>query len=484
MKTNLTLRSNARSNFFGLFVLFFSFSFFAAPSILAQTPAPPKVAGANRKADLVELTDLDNTIKLDIRYATANNFVGRAVYSEPRAFLQKPAAEAVLRVHRNLKKQNLGVIIYDGYRPWSVTKLFWDVTSGNDRNFVADPAKGSKHNRGAAIDLGLYDLRTGEIVAMPSGYDEFSERAFPNYSGGTATARRNRDLLRREMEAQGFAVNKNEWWHFDYKNWEDYQIYDIPFSAVRDLDADFKSAAVEEKPEWKRYFEAANVSGGIAVYDLRRNKFQVYDRARLDKDFVPASTSKIIHSLVFLETGALKNAEEVLKWDGVNRSIAAWNQDHDLRSAFKNSAVWFYVESSKRVGQEKMQHYYNLADYGNRSTNGFGTDYWNTGDLRVTMRGQIQFLKRLHENRLPFSAGSINAVKEIAIQEKTDKYVLRAKTGWSTAFEPNVGWYVGYVARGADAYFFAVEIDIKNPEDAAKRAEIARNVLRELKIIE
>lgn len=467
-----------------LFLILLLWCFNAPVAISAQQTLPPQVAGANRKADLVELTDLDNTIKLDIRYATADNFVGRAVYSEPRAFLQKPAAEAVLLVHQKLKKQNLGLVIYDGYRPWSVTKLFWDVTSGNDRNFVADPAKGSKHNRGAAVDLGLYDLRTGEIVEMPSGYDEFSGRAFPNYSGGTEAARQNRDLLRRAMEAQGFAVNKNEWWHFDYKNWEDYQIYDIPFSAVRDLDADFKSAQITEKPEWKRFFEAANVAGGIAVYDLRRNQLQVFDRARLDRGFVPASTSKIIHSLVFLETGALKNAEEVLKWDGVKRSIAVWNQDHDLRSAFKNSAVWFYVESSKRVGQEKMQHYYNLADYGNRSTNGFGKDYWNAGDLRVTMREQIGFLKRLHENRLPFSARSINTVKEIAVLEKTDKYVLRAKTGWSDADAPGVGWFVGYVTRGADTYFFALEIDMKNAEDAAKRREITGNILRELKIIE
>lgn len=468
-----------------LFCLIFSavlclfFAFVAKSQI-----APPRIANAARKADLVELNTLDNTIKLDVRYATANNFVGRAVYSEPRAFLQRPAAEAVVRVHQKLKRQNLGVVVYDGYRPWSVTKLFWDVTSGDERNFVADPAKGSKHNRGAAIDLGLYDLRTGENVPMPSEYDEFTERAFPTYAGGTERERQMRDLLRREMEAERFAVNKNEWWHFDFHDWETYQIYDIPFSAVRDLDEDFKRAPIEEKKDWKKFFDQANVTGGVAIYDSRRNKFAVYDRARLDKGFVPASTSKIIHSLIFLESRTIKDETEMLKWDGQKRWVEAWNQDHDLRSAFKVSAVWFYHDLSKRLGREMMQHYYDLTDYGNRSTDGFGEIYWVKGNLRVTMREQIAFLKRLHENRLPFSRQTIETVKNIAVAEQTDKYVLRAKTGWSDAYTPQVGWYVGYVTRGADVYYFALEIDITKNEDAAKRIEITRGILRELKVIE
>lgn len=185
-----------------------------------------------READLVELTKLSKTIKLDIRYATADNFVGRAVYSEARAFLQRPAAEALVRVHNELKKSGYGVIVFDGYRPWSVTKLFWDVVPEAKRGFVADPSKGSRHNRGCAVDLSLYDLRTGAPLAMPSGYDEFNERASPDYRGGTAEERANRDLLRRAMEAEGFSVNASEWWHFDFWDWESYTIYDIPFSQI------------------------------------------------------------------------------------------------------------------------------------------------------------------------------------------------------------------------------------------------------------
>jgi D-alanyl-D-alanine dipeptidase len=198
---------------------------------LSAQNAPPQEKN-KREARLVELVTLDNTIKLDIRYATDNNFVGRPVYPEARAFLQKPAAKAVAAVHKKLRKQGLGLVIFDGYRPWTITKLFWDVVPEDKRKFVADPAKGSKHNRGCAVDLSIFDLKTGELIDMPSGYDEFTERASPNYTGGTPKQTANRELLRKLMEDEGFTVNPNEWWHFDYKNWQDYAIYDISFEEA------------------------------------------------------------------------------------------------------------------------------------------------------------------------------------------------------------------------------------------------------------
>lgn len=181
---------------------------------------------------MIELIRLDNTIKLDIRYATDDNFVGRKVYPEARAFLQKPAAKALVRVHKKLRKQGLGLVIFDGYRPWAITKLFWEVTPEEKRKFVANPERGSKHNRGCAVDLSVFDLKTGALLPMPSSYDEFTERASPNYAGGTPEETRNRELLRRLMEEEGFTVNPNEWWHFDYKNWEDYAIFDISFGEA------------------------------------------------------------------------------------------------------------------------------------------------------------------------------------------------------------------------------------------------------------
>lgn len=200
-------------------------------SFVEAQNGPPKEAN-KREADLIELTKLSKSIKLDIRYATANNFVGKAVYPEARAFLQRPAAEALVRVHKKLKEQGLGIVIFDGYRPWAITKLFWEVVPEDKRKFVADPAKGSKHNRGCAVDLSIYDLKTGEPIPMTSGFDEFTERASPDYQGGTEQERANRDKLRKLMEAEGFTVNPNEWWHFDYKDWEKYAIYDIAFAEI------------------------------------------------------------------------------------------------------------------------------------------------------------------------------------------------------------------------------------------------------------
>lgn len=181
---------------------------------------------------MLELIKLDDTIKLDIRYARSDNFVGRPVYTEARAFLQKYAAKALVRVHRKLKERNLGLVIFDGYRPWTITKLFWEVVSEAERKYVANPKTGSIHNRGCAVDLSIFDLETSEHLPMPSGYDEFTERASPDYTGGTEEETQNRDLLRSLMESEDFIVNPNEWWHFDYKDWEDYEIYDVPFSEI------------------------------------------------------------------------------------------------------------------------------------------------------------------------------------------------------------------------------------------------------------
>lgn len=194
---------------------------------------PPYEQGKFKTSDLVELTKLDPSIHLDIRYATNNNFVGRPVYTEARAFLQRPAAEALVRVNEELKPLGYGLLIFDGYRPWSVTKLFWDITPKEDKKFVAKPKEGSIHNRGGAVDLSLYDIKTGKEIQMPGEYDEMSERSYINYSGGTDEQRKLRDLLISKMEHNGFEVYEYEWWHFDYKGWETYRIQNIQFSEIK-----------------------------------------------------------------------------------------------------------------------------------------------------------------------------------------------------------------------------------------------------------
>lgn len=193
---------------------------------------PPQEPGPFRTPELVEVVKLDATIKLDIRYATKNNFLGRPVYTEARAFLQRPAAEALVRVHQALRAMGFGLLVFDGYRPWHVTKTLWDNTPNEKKMFVADPDIGSRHNRGCAVDLTLFDLKTGKAVAMPSEYDEMTERSYADYAGSTAEAMRMRGLLAAAMTAEGFLVFATEWWHYDYKDWKAYGILDLKFSEI------------------------------------------------------------------------------------------------------------------------------------------------------------------------------------------------------------------------------------------------------------
>lgn len=193
---------------------------------------PPVEKGDFLKPDLVALTSLDPTIRLDIRYATTRNFLGVPLYREARAYMQRPAAEALVRASHYLNTLGYGLLIHDAYRPWYVTKMFWDATPDDDKIFVADPTQGSRHNRGCAVDLTLYNLKTGQSVPMTGGYDEMSERSYPFYPGGTALERWDRDLLRHAMEQQGFTVYEFEWWHFDYKTWRHYPILNVTFEQL------------------------------------------------------------------------------------------------------------------------------------------------------------------------------------------------------------------------------------------------------------
>jgi D-alanyl-D-alanine dipeptidase len=199
----------------------------------ALAARPPQEAGEFLPSTLTDLMKLDGQIKFEIRYATTDNFLSTPVYSSARAFLQRPAALALLRAHRELMKQGYGLLIFDAYRPWYVTKIFWDATPPDKHEFVADPATGSRHNRGCAVDLTLYDLKTGKEVEMTGVYDEMSERSYPHYTGGTAEQRARRDVLRSAMEKQGFKVFASEWWHFDYAGWQHYAIQNAPFEEIR-----------------------------------------------------------------------------------------------------------------------------------------------------------------------------------------------------------------------------------------------------------
>jgi D-alanyl-D-alanine dipeptidase len=201
----------------------------------ALKATPPEEKGPFGTPILVELTKVDPEIHLEIRYATSDNFLGEPVYEQARAFLVSGAASALKRVSRKLQTMGYGLLVYDAYRPWYVTKIFWEAVPVDKREFVADPAQGSRHNRGCAVDATLYDLKTGAAVAMPSGYDEMTPRAYADYAGGTAEENEHRATLRYAMGSEGFEQRPNEWWHYDYKPWQTYPILNFPLDHVPEI---------------------------------------------------------------------------------------------------------------------------------------------------------------------------------------------------------------------------------------------------------
>ena len=205
----------------------------AALCLTLAAQVPPKDPAATRRPDLVPVQSVDGTLRIDLKYATSDNFMGRAMYPPgARALLNREAALALARANAALRPKGFILLVWDAYRPWSVTRAFWDATPPDKRQFVADPAKGSVHNRGCAVDLTLFDVRAGREAEMPSGFDEMTERAYPTYPGGSDRARADRDLLRSVMESQGFSVYPTEWWHFDYRGWKEYPVMDIPFTSL------------------------------------------------------------------------------------------------------------------------------------------------------------------------------------------------------------------------------------------------------------
>ncbi|MDB9884856.1 serine hydrolase [Candidatus Marinimicrobia bacterium] len=199
---------------------------------IAFKAKPPKENQDFLSSDLVELKNIDKTINYDIRYASTNNFMSNKFYTRAEAYLQRPAAQALGRVNKKLKTKGYGLLIHDAYRPWYVTKMFWDATPLDKKIFVANPENGSRHNRGCAIDLTLYDLKSGKVIEMVGGYDEMTERSYPNYYGGTTEQRWHRKLLREVMVSEGFNVYEFEWWHFDYKDWKQYPISNDRFEDL------------------------------------------------------------------------------------------------------------------------------------------------------------------------------------------------------------------------------------------------------------
>lgn len=236
---------------------------------------------------------------------------------------------------------------------------------------------------------------------------------------------------------------------------------------------------------WAKYFDKPGLKGSFVLYDLKKDQYTVYNEAQLHESFLPASTFKICNSLIGLETGIIPDESFVIKWDGKKRGNENWDMDNDLASAFRYSVVWYYQELTRRVGAESMQYWVSKAHYGNENTGGGIDQFWLRGNLRITPAQQIDFMKRFYLNQLPFSQRNIDIVKKIMIVEKGNGYVLRAKTGWAAS--NSVGWYVGWLEKGEDVYFFSTCIqggDDFNMQDFGKfRIDITRSILKELTLL-
>jgi len=198
--------------------------------VINERAAYNKSVEQDKNKQLIEIKKRIPDIILDIRYAGKNNFAKQAVYKQARAFARLPVVEALKNVQNEFKKSGLGLKIFDGYRPYSVTVKFFAIAS--DKSFVANPKDGSRHNRGCAIDLTLIDLKTGKELEMPTPYDSFAPQAASDYTDLPSNVIKNRELLRSSMEKQGFRVLNNEWWHFDFIGWKNYELMDIPFEDL------------------------------------------------------------------------------------------------------------------------------------------------------------------------------------------------------------------------------------------------------------
>lgn len=224
-------------------------------------------------------------------------------------------------------------------------------------------------------------------------------------------------------------------------------------------------------------FSRRNINGCFILYDLQNDTSVIYNQDRANQKFLPASTFKILNSLIALECEVIMDENEVILWDSVERSFSIWNQDHTLKTGIKNSVVWFYQELARRIGEERMQKWVDSVGYGNQQISKEIDNFWLVGDLRISPLEQVEFLKKFIVEDLPFQDDIIKTVKEILIVDKTDAYVLRAKTGWATFGIP-VGWYIGYIKIKGDTYIFVNNIEIRDSTDARARKEITREVFK------
>ena len=242
------------------------------------------------------------------------------------------------------------------------------------------------------------------------------------------------------------------------------------------------AASSETKPELEKYFDGQ--PGTFVLVDLKRDHFLRYNPERAAQRFLPASTFKILNSLISLETGVIPDENTVIKWNGTSYNIPSWNQDHTLKTAMANSVVWYYQELARRVGQERMQKYVDAVGYGNHDISGNIDSFWLDGGLRISADEQVEFLKRLYQDELPFAQRNLDIVKDILVLEKTPLAQLSGKTGTQLRVKPSVNWFVGYVEKDGNVYIFATNLELpEGVSDNTRAKETTKRILRDMELI-
>lgn len=242
----------------------------------------------------------------------------------------------------------------------------------------------------------------------------------------------------------------------------------------------------DKELEIDTYFNEADVKGAFLVCDLETNNYRYYNNDLLDSGFIPASTFKIVNSIIALETGVIKELSDTISWDGVKRPIESWNASTDMKTAYKNSTVWFYQEIARRIGEQRMKEWLHKLHYGNETISGGIDQFWLTGDLRISPIQQLYFLKKIVERKLPISEETYMKLQDLMLVEKTDNYLMRAKTGWGMQNNMDIGWYVGYVTVNDKNHVFVnlvINSNENNQKFVSSRTDIAKKILRDQKII-
>lgn len=231
--------------------------------------------------------------------------------------------------------------------------------------------------------------------------------------------------------------------------------------------------------EWGKYFQQKEIDGTFVLRKLNSDTLSVFNSARAEKQYLPASTFKILNSLISLETNVIENENIIIEWDGKKRFYDKWNQDQNMRTAMKYSCVWFYQELARRIGREKIQYFVDTVNYGNEKLGAKIDNFWLEGDLKISAIEQIEFLEKLLKYDLPFSNSNINTVKNMMLIDLTDKYKYYGKTGWAS----KIGWFVGFVISENEKWLFALNVDINDNEDVKFRKIITEEILRSERII-